>query len=249
MRTRPGTLTWHVDDDPGMEGLDHVGDGALATLSNVMHELCGSDWRPSEVCFAAHRRPLDGGPYRRFFRVPLRFDAETYSLSFSAGLLKHRLPGIDDQMRSLLEREIGSLEERYRDDFPAQVRSLLRTALMAGKHKADDIAALLGMHSRTLNRRLNAFGAGFQQLLDEARFEAAQQMLQYSASDVGEVSDALGYAAPGVFTRAFKRWSGTTPVQWRLDHARLKRGAAGGPPALRPRKSSATAELPESGLQ
>ena len=103
------TLTWHVDD-PGMEGLDHVGDGALATLCNVMHELCGSDWRPSEVCFA-HRTPLDAGPYRRFFRVPLRFDAETYALSFSAGLLKRPLPGIDDEMRSLLEREIGSLED------------------------------------------------------------------------------------------------------------------------------------------
>ena len=173
------TLTWHVDD-PGMDALDHIGDGALATLYNIMHELCGSDWRPSEVRFA-HRRPLDAGPYRRFFRVPLRFDAETYALSFSAGLLKHRLPGIDDEMRSLLEREIGSLEDRYRDDFPAQVRSLLRTALMAGRHKAEEVAALLGMHSRTLNRRLNAFGVGFQQLLDETRFEIARQMLEYSA--------------------------------------------------------------------
>ena len=231
------TLTWHVDD-PGMDGLDHVGDGALATLCNVMHELCGSDWRPSEVCFA-HRRPLEGGPYRRFFRVPLRFDAETYALSFSAGLLKHRLPGIDDKMRSLLEREIGSLEARYRDDFPAQVRSLLRPALMAGQHQAEDVAALLGMHSRTLNRRLNAFGVGFQQLLDETRFEIARQMLEYSASEVGEISEALGYAAPGVFTRAFRRWSGTTPVQWRLDHVRLKGElSARDRKALPPRTSS-----------
>ena len=135
-------------------------------------------------------------------------------------------------MRSLLEREIGSLEDSYRDDFPAQVRSLLRPALMAGRHKAEDVAALLGMHSRTLNRRLNAFGVGFQQLLDEARFEAARQMLQYSANEVGEISEALGYAAPGVFTRAFRRWSGTTPAQWRLDHERLK-----GEPSARDRKA------------
>ncbi len=215
------TLTWHVDDT-GMEGLDHVGDGALATLFNIMHELCGSDWRPSEICFA-HRLPLDGGPYRRFFRVPLHFDAETYSLSFSAALLKRPLAGMDDEMRRLLEREIGSLEDRYSDDFPGQVRSLLRTALTSGQHKADNIAALLGMHTRTLNRRLNSFGVGFQELLDEARFEAARQMLQYSANEVGQISETLGYAAPGVFTRAFKRWSGTTPAQWRLDHARLKR--------------------------
>ena len=204
-----------------MDALDHIGDATLATFCNVIHELCGSDWRPAEVRFA-HRTPLDAGPYRRFFRVPLRFDAETYALSFSAGFLKRPLPGIDGKVRSLLEREIGSLEDRYQDDFPAQVRSLLRPALMTGKHQAEDVAALLGMHSRTLNRRLNAFGVGFQQLLDETRFEIARQMLEYSANEVGEISETLGYAAPGVFTRAFKRWSGTTPAQWRLDHARLK---------------------------
>ena len=71
------------------------------------------------------------------------------------------------------------------------------------------------MHSRTLNRRLNAFGTTFQQLLDETRFENARQMLEYSAIEVGEISDSLGYAAPGVFSRAFRRWSGTTPAEWR----------------------------------
>ena len=232
------TLTWHVDD-PGMDAIDHTGDGALATLYNIVHELCGSDWRPSEVRFA-HRRPLDAGPFRRFFRVPLRFDADTYTLSFAAGLLKHRLPGIDDEVRSLLEREIGALEACYRDDFPAQVRSLLRTALMAGRHKAEEVAALLGMHSRTLNRRLNAFGVGFQQLLDETRFEMARQMLEYSRNEVGEISEALGYAAPGAFTRAFRRWSGTTPGEWRLHHERLKRElSAPDREAPRPRTSSA----------
>lgn len=215
------TVTWNVDD-PDMEALDHIGDATLATVCNIMHELCGSDWRPTEVCFA-HRTPLDAGPYRRFFRVPLRFDADIYAVSFSAGILKRHLPGIDDGMRGLLEREIGLLEARYCDDFPAQVRSLLRPALVTGQHKAEDIAALLGMHSRTLNRRLAEFGIGFQQLLDEARYEAARQMLQYSDNEVCEISDALGYAAPGVFTRAFRRWSGTTPAQWRLDHARLKK--------------------------
>ena len=70
-------LTWRVHQ-PGMEALDHTGDGALATLYNIMHELCGPDWRPTEVWFA-HSAPADVGPFRRFFRVPLRFDAEDYT--------------------------------------------------------------------------------------------------------------------------------------------------------------------------
>ena len=209
-------LTWQVHE-PGMEAIDHIGDGALATLYNIMHELCGPDWRPTEAWFA-HRIPADVGPFRRFFRVPLRFDAEQYALLFSAGFLKRRLPGIDDALRRLLEKQIESLERRHPDDFPAQVRRVLHTALMTGQSKADQVAALFGMHSRTLNRRLNAFGTTFQQLLDETRFESARQMLEYSAIEVGEISDSLGYAAPGVFSRAFRRWSGTTPAEWRAAH-------------------------------
>ena len=104
--------------------------------------------------------------------------------------------------------------------MPAQVRALLHTAVLAGQAKADQVAALLGMHSRTLNRQLNASGNGFQQLLEETRFEIARQMLEYSASDISQISETLGYAAPGVFSRAFRRWSGTTPAEWRAAHSR-----------------------------
>ncbi len=216
-------LTWNVHQ-PGLEALDHTGDGALATLYNIMHELCGPDWRPNEVWFA-HSALADVGPFRRFFRVPLRFDAGRYALLFSARFLKRRLPGIDDALRGMLQGQIDLLENRYRDDFPAQVRSVLHTALMTGQAKADQVAVLFGMHSRTLNRRLNAFGVGFQQLVEETRFEMAQQMLKYSAMEIGEISDSLGYAAPGVFTRAFRRWSGTTPIEWRTARSRSARAA------------------------
>ena len=125
-------LTWQVHE-PGMEAIDHIGDGALATLYNIMHELCGPDWRPTEVWFA-HRRPADVGPFRRFFRVPLRFDAEQYALLFSAGFLKRRLPGIDDEVaRSAAKRRSICSRSRHRDDFPAQVRSVLHTALLTGQ--------------------------------------------------------------------------------------------------------------------
>ena len=85
-------------------------------MQNIMRELCGPDWRPTEAWFA-HRMPADVGPFRRFFRVPLRFDAEQYALIFHAGYLKHRLPGIDDELRRMLNEQVESLEQRHRDDF------------------------------------------------------------------------------------------------------------------------------------
>lgn len=206
-------LTWEVNQ-PGLEAIDQVGDAAVATMHNIMRALCGPDWRPTEAWFA-HRAPADVGPFRRFFRVPLRFDAEQFALVFAARYLNHRLPIIEDELRRLLKSQIDLLEARHPDDAPEQVRSLLRTAFMTGHVNANQVAALLGIHSRTLNRRLNAFGIGFRQLVDETRFEISRQMLEGSAMEISHIAELLGYAAPGAFTRAFRRWSGTTPAEWR----------------------------------
>jgi AraC-like DNA-binding protein len=91
---------------------------------------------------------------------------------------------------------------------------------MNGRANADQVAAMFGIHARTLNRRLNSFGVGFQQLVDETRFEIARQMLEHSAKEVGDIAELLDYATPGVFTRAFRRWSGTTPGRWRSSTQR-----------------------------
>lgn len=97
---------------------------------------------------------------------------------------------------------------------------MLRTALVTNRAKADEVAALFSIHSRTLNRRLNAFGTGFQELVDEGRFEIARQMLEDSAMEVSRIAALLDYADASAFTRAFRRWSGTTPARWRATRDR-----------------------------
>jgi AraC-like DNA-binding protein len=203
--------------EPYVEGHDQTGDGAMAAYCNGVRELCGPEWRPVEVRFA-HRKPPDVGPYRRFFRVPLRFDAEQYALRFSAYWLNRRLPDVDPELRHLLRDQIEMLETHYGDDFPDRVRRVLRVALITGRASADEIATLFTMHTRSMHRRLSAFGTSFQQILDESRFEIARQMLADSTMEVGQIAGVLDYAAPGAFTRAFRRWSGTTPAQWRAAH-------------------------------
>jgi len=204
---------------PRVEATDQTGDGAVATMFNIMRALCGPEWKPAEVCFA-HRKPEDLGPFRRFFRAPLVFDAEHNALVFSADWLDRRLPDTDPQLRRLLQKQIDTLEARHGDDFPEQVRTVLRTALVTGQAKADQVAALFSMHARTLSRRLNDFDTGFQELVDEGRFEIARQMLGDSAMDVAQIATMLDYADASAFTRAFRRWSGTTPARWRAKKRR-----------------------------
>jgi AraC-like DNA-binding protein len=205
--------------EPQVEATDQLGDGAMAVGFNIMRSLCGPDWKPIEVLFA-HRRPKESGPFRRFFGAPLRFDAEQNALVFAAAWLTRHVSGADPDLRRLLQKQIDALVVTYRGDFPEQVRSVLRPALLTGQGKVDQVAALFSMHSRTLNRRLSAFGTSFRALVDAGRFEIARQMLMDSAMEVSQVAASLDYADASAFTRAFRRWSGTTPAVWRMKRGR-----------------------------
>jgi len=78
------------------------------------------------------------------------------------------------------------------------------------------------MHRCTLSRHLKELGTSFQNLLDEVRFEIARQLLEDSRMEIIQIAALLGYSNASAFTRAFRRWSSTTPAEWR-DMANLDR--------------------------
>jgi AraC-like DNA-binding protein len=203
---------------PGVEATDQIEDGALAIMCNLLRSLCGADWQPSEVRFA-RRAPENTRPFSRFFRAPLQFDAEQSALVFSTDWLNHRLPDAGAELQRLLQQQIDALEARHGDEFPEQVRSVLRTGLLTGHASAAQVAALFSMHARTLTRRLATFGTSFRALVDEGRFGIARQMLENTSLDVNQIAASLDYADASAFTRAFRRWGGTTPAAWRARHA------------------------------
>jgi len=223
------TLSYDIDRRYD-EAADQIGDGALATLFNILRALCGPGWRPIEIRFA-HRAPDDVRPFRAFFATELCFDAGQNAIVFPGAWLRQPLPGDDAELQRLIVLQIARLEARYGDEFPELVRGVLRAALMTGHAHADEVAALFSMHSRTLNRRLGAFDTSFRKLVDEGRFAIARQLLECTALDVGGIAGALSYADASAFTRAFRRWSGTTPAAWRT---RLTEGHGEPAPASAP---------------
>jgi len=226
LRVRGAALVIDIEGDAArighvihsrVDATDQINDGALAELFNILRTLCGPTWQPTEVQFS-RRVPGDVRPYRRFFGAPLRFDADLHAVVFSASWLSLRLPATDPILRSLLTQEIERLEHRHGGDFPDQVRSVVRSSLATGQVSAEHIAALFLMHSRTLARRLEAFGTGLRELLDETRLETARQMLEDTSLNIGQIAASLGYARASIFIRSFRRWTGTTPATWRRTH-------------------------------
>jgi len=203
--------------EPGLVATDQTGDGAVAMMLNAMRALCGADFQPTEASFA-HRRPADIKAFRKFFKVPLYFDAEHYALVFSRDWLDVRPATADDELRHLLQKQVDALRVKHGLSFPLQVRSVLHSALLAGVSSEEKIAMLFSIHSHTLRRRLEAFGTSFHELIDECRFEIARDMLRNTSLTVGQISSSLGYSRASSFIRAFRRWSDTTPSQWRQQN-------------------------------
>ena len=203
--------------EPAVEAIDQIGAGAVAMILNMMHSLCGANFQALEASFA-HRKPRDINPFRQFFRIPLYFDAPQYSLTFSRSWLDVHPPTADTELRRVLQKQVDALETTHSDDVVEHMKTMLRSALLTGHCSEDQIAALLGMGSRTLIRRLESAGTSFHELVDETRFELAQQMLRDTSLNIGAIAETLGYSRASAFSRAFRRWSDITPVEWRATH-------------------------------
>jgi len=195
----------------GTVGGEQLHDAALALATNLMREMCGAAWQPSEVLLS-HAAPPDARHYRNLFRVVPRFDSEYCALRFPAALLDTAVIGADRE-RSRRAAELIAAAPPL--GLPQAVYRTLRILLLKGECSGDNVARSLGLHRRTLNRRLREAGTTFQRCLDQVRFEVACQLLSSSHVHLDDIAATLGYASVSPFMRTFRRWSGTTPAAWR----------------------------------
>ncbi len=197
----------------GIKGTYHIYDAAVAIIFNIMRALCGPRWVPTEVLFA-HRQPEELGPYRCFFQAPLCFDREQTALVFPSRWLQSKSADPDPLQRQRLEAQIANVEHRGPRDLVGQLRCALATLTLTQRACLEQAAELFSMHPRTLNRRLAEKGTTFHALAESVRYELACQFLDNTSMPIGQIAASLGYAETSAFTRAFRRWSGLSPLAW-----------------------------------
>lgn len=203
----------------GTAAYDHIGDGSVAWMANILQELCGHRQRPIKILLN-HRPPENAKPFRNFFRVPVKFNAGQNAVVFPASWLTRVMPEVHADVRRLVQEKIDEVVVRMGDNFPEQIRAVLRDALLGGHADLDHLASLFALHPRTFRRRLAAAGSSYQQLLDEIRHDVARDMLSTSELAVSELALTLQYSDARSFIRAFRRWTGQTPARWRKAHRR-----------------------------
>ncbi|HBB23517.1 MAG TPA: AraC family transcriptional regulator, partial [Pseudomonas sp.] len=184
--------------------------------------LTGDALRPLEVCFQGPQ-PADLEPYRQLFQAPLRFGAPRYALLFREADVNTPLPTANEALAQLHDRFAGEYLSRFADSrVMHRARQILCRLLPQGEPRREAVAQALCLSERTLQRRLQEEGGSFQQLLDDTRRDLAEQYLAQPDLAPLEIAYLLGFADPSNFYRAFKRWFGVTPGEYRLA-ARARR--------------------------
>lgn len=204
-------------------GIAHGRMGALYDESGLVafiecgRRLSGLHLVPRAVGFV-NPPPEDPSPYTGYFGCPVAWSQPETSLVISLKSLQLPLARPDHRLLRLMEHQadqaLSALSDTAEDTATA-VSAVVTNLARFGVPGLEQVASELKMSPKILYRRLAAQGQGFRSLRDEALRQLAERLLARPTANLAEVARQLGYAEPSAFVRAFKRWTGVTPMAWR----------------------------------
>jgi len=159
--------------------------------------------------------------FRQIIPVPVEYEAREDALIIPESRLALPIRFTNDQLAAASRAQCEEALQRLTEDacFASRVRRVIETS-HPFPPKLARVAGTLFVSERTLKRRLQEEDASFQNLVDQVRLERAGELLTSTGMNLSQIADALGYADAANFTRAFKRWTGISPSQYRNEALR-----------------------------
>jgi AraC-like DNA-binding protein len=210
------TYRWHSH----FEGASrHLVESVFAGVRVFGNWLAGQALPAAAVHFR-HAAPSDTGEHRRIFGTAVVFGAADDCARFDAALLQLPVPNADVTLYPVLQRHAEQLlQDRQRTperpDTVAQVRARIAHRLAQDGARLGGVAEDLGLTARTLQRKLQEAGVGFQQVLEQTRHELALDYLRQRHLSLVDIAFLLGYQDQSAFSHAFKEWTGRSPGSYR----------------------------------
>lgn len=194
----------------------HPVEGLLALSLLQGRQTVGEEFVPRAVCFV-HPRPARVSEHERIFRAPVQYGCPRNELILDRALLARTQRQAEPRLLAMLDRQLTGLlsELPEQNRFQDAVRRCMLDELPHREPAITAVAGKLHMSPRSLQRRLQSEGSSFAQVLFELRRDLALRYLREDRIATGEVGFLLGFLDAASFQRAFKRWTGTTPAQYR----------------------------------
>ena len=220
-----GVAVIHVENALPMTrvGLDFQ----LGSLYRLFRCVWASGCRPSLRVLIQYAEPEDVREHLTTFEgAPLVFGSSHPGFTFDAALLDKRLTSADFRLHDTIRLHAEQmLQELPRSkSLTSWIESAIAAELPKGAPTVNRIASRLRMSTRTLERRLEREGTTFSNLLEDLRKRLAVRYVTNQAIPLGEIAFLLGFSHTTGFHRAFKRWTGETPLAYRKAHSGTARG-------------------------
>ncbi len=179
--------------------------------------LAGVEWIPIGVQLEHEPDGNRSVYYEEWFGAPVNFGADHAEMQIPVSVLNLPIRGSDPSLSAVLDQHIHEVLSRRSNlaSFTTRARAAMAKQLDGGDPAAASIARSLNVSERTLLRRLRDEGTTPTDLLRDLRLEFAEKYLDDPTISVTEISYLLGYSEASAFHRAFKRWTGTTPAEYR----------------------------------
>ena len=188
----------------------------MAVRLNAMRMMVGSQWAPLEVQFA-HEKPAHSSEHERVFCAPVLFGYTTNNFLVETEFLDSNVPAADPGIYRIVKRSLDEILKAMpqEDGMVPSVRRAIAESLREGEPTLARIAKGMAMSPRTLQRHLKERGTDFKNLVDDTRRRFALTYLTDRKNSLTEIAFLLGYSDASAFNRAFKRWTGLTPLAYR----------------------------------
>lgn len=197
-------------------GMRLSNEATLASAVSLSRQVCPVPFTPVEV-FIQHKEPKSKAFHEAWFGCPVTFDADLDAILISKEAMERPNilgdEGISNYLISHLDEELADFSTP--PPIVAQAKDAIARALSEGAPRVGDIAKGLGLSARSFHRRLSEHGMNFQTLTEDTRRDLAEGLLRDAQYSLAEVAFLTGFSEQSSFTRAFKRWFGTTPASYR----------------------------------
>jgi len=193
----------------------HCFDTSISSSVRMMRSLTGVDINPLEITFTC-AEPGSRSEYERFFQCPVLFGQEDNSITLDISLINTSIPMASPGLLLYFEKyaENFLVELDQKNEHTRAVTKIILARLDDDDMSINKVAKEMSVSVRTLQKRLEKEGIAFSDLYKDIRQRLAQKYLRENYT-VEQITYLLGFSEPSVFRKAFKKWSGITPREYR----------------------------------
>ena len=202
--------------DAERKGMETSNEAAFVMFAGVLEEVTNVKIKPVNVSFKHSSAVTDS--FCDFFGGEVVFGESEYSIQFRTADIDIPTLKADERIQEFLvdrmEEEKKGIQEKS-DLLLKEMHQLIKESLPSGIPSVIQAADYLGMSARTLKRRLSEKGLTFRDLVQQIQRDVSTDLLKNTTQSIGEIAFQTGFSEQSAFNRAFRRWMGNSPLEYR----------------------------------